>query len=426
MQEHQTETQTATPKKIWYKKLGEWRIKLLTQYPLLGWLLKASNYIIFGIIGAMFFGIWENKGWQIFQNQTSESDKYIAVVISDKSDESFTIPQEFRKGFGDEPDFKSLNSGQKIKYKKYDDLLSVEQAEIIAKQLISDPNCVLIIGNSTSTLTEVTLNTILNSKDSKPGFILPIATADNILDKAKDQDYNAIIRMMPNNEKQAFAINGFITKNFKTPKIAILVDEENLTYSKNLSQKISDKIINEKGSRGTVVLKKNYGNSNRFIDDYDRLVRNNQMPDIIIFVGISTNGSLLMEEINNLKINIPIIFTDGCTVNSLMNKSKSYPNYYYLSAVQKSIDESETPTYQPVGEDAKKLSRLIIDGIDGNITRESVSKFIMGIKDKKTEIMSNGKAGKYRFDEVGENLSIFWNVYHYQNNILIPEYESKQ
>lgn len=391
------------------------------KYPLLNLLIIFSFFILTTVISAII----SDKSTTKYKEITEEGDKYIAVAITNLSDETFTIPQEFRKGFGNNSGFESSASKQRITYKFFDDLLSDEQAKIIATQLINDPNCVLIIGNSTSSLTEVTLNSILSSKETKPGFILPIATADNIIAKAKDQNYNAILRMMPNNEKQAIAIKNFIFKNYENPKVAILVDEENLTYSKNLSQKISDKLISEKGNGGTVVLKKNYGNSNRFIDNYELLKLHSQLPDIIVFVGISTNGSLLMEELENLNLSIPIIFTDGCTVNTLMNSAKDYPNYYFVSAVQKPSNETDAPTYQPVGEDAQELSKLIIDGVEEEITRESVATYISTIKKGNSEIMSNGKAGKYRFDFDGENASMFWNVYHYVNGKLKLEYESK-
>ncbi|HZV69331.1 MAG TPA: hypothetical protein VFG10_07300 [Saprospiraceae bacterium] len=344
-------------------------------------------------------------------------DKYIAVVITQKSDATFTIPEEFRRGFGNEISFKTTYTTQNISFEKVDDFLSVEQAKIIANNLINDENCVLIIGNSTSQLTEVTLNEILSSQKIKPGFILPIATADNIIDKAKDQKYKAILRMMPNNDQQAKTIKNFIFKKFKIPKVMILCDEENITYSYNLSQKIADNIIL---SNGKIVLKKNYGNTNTFMGDFEYLRKYNLLPDIIVFVGISSNGSLLNEQLNGMKIDIPIIYTDGCTVNNLMEKSKNNPNHFFISAVKKANDEEEAPTYQPVGEDARDLAKLIIQRIKGNITRESVSSFIY--KNRDEIILNDGKAGNYSFDENGDNINMKWKVYSYLNGKLTMVY----
>lgn len=349
-------------------------------------------------------------------------DKYISVVITKKSDATFTIPSEFRTGFGDNDPFRSVHSQQIIKFEKMDDLLSAEQAEIIAKKLLDDENCVLIIGNSTSSLTEVTLNAILSSLNSKPGFLLPIATADNLIEMAKDQKYNAILRMMPNNDKQAKTIKNFIYNKIDKQKIkiAILADEENTTYSHNLSQTIADKIILNEGEdkEGIIVLKKNYGNSNRLINDFKLLKEFNQIPDIIVFVGISSNGSLLMEELKNLNIKIPVIYTDGCTVNNLMEKSKNNRNNYFISAVDIKRNDNKSPTYYPVGVDARKLARLIINKIPGNITRESVSEYIETIRKENTKMMDDGDAGNYQFDNNGDNTLMNWKVYSYINQEL--------
>lgn len=379
---------------------------------------RRFRWLIITLIVAIPIGIVE-----LFTQQSiiglingDRGKKYIAVVITNKSDATFTIPEEFRKGFDQkEMTFKSFHTNQNIEFRKDDDFLSVNQANIIVKKLIEDEDCVLIIGNSTSQLTEVTLNEILGTEETRPGFLLPIATADNIIDKAKDQNYKAILRMMPNNDKQARTIKDFIFQKYKTPKVAILCDEDNTTYSHNLSQKIADYVLL---NNGKIVLKKNYGNSNRFINDYEHLKKYGVLPDIVVFVGISSNGSLLKEELSELKIDIPIIFTDGCTVKNLMESSKNSSNYYFVSAVKKPKDEDDAPTYEPVGVDAKMLARLIIDKIDGNITRKNVANFIEKNRNQIT-LDEDGLAGKYNFDEAGDNVAMYWKVYSYKDGKLI-------
>ena len=357
------------------------------------------------------------KDWITVFKNGDRGDKYIAVVITKKSDATFTIPEEFRIGFKEQANFTSTYTGQHISYKYMDDFLSEKQAALIANKLVNDENCVLIIGNSTSQLTEVTLNEILRYGKNKPSFLLPIATADNIIDKAKDQDYKSILRMMPENNQQAKTIKKFIFSKFKNavPKVAIYCDEENTTYSYNLSQKIADYILL---SSGKIVLKKNYGNSNRLINDFERLKSNNILPDIIVFVGISSNGSLLKEELNSLNIKIPVIFTDGCTVKNLMDNAKNDSNLYFVSAVKKPTNENESPTYQPVGEDAKQLAELIINKIPGNITRASVSQYIAGEKSRQEIAVNTGKAGNYNFNGLGNNTEMYWKVYSYVDGKL--------
>ena len=387
------------------------------------WIGKGAWWLIGGVLLAII-------GWYLgktldWWSSGDREDKYIAVVITNKSDATFTIPKEFRQGFGDPVPFVSFGTKQNIRFEKMDDLLSSEQAKIIAQKLLADEHCVMIIGNSTSSLTEVTLNAIISSPGTKPGFLLPIATADDLIEMAKDQKYAAILRMMPNNERQAVTIKNYIYQRFnnKLIRIAILSDEENSTYSHNLSQKIADQIILDKkknSKEGIIVLKKDYGNSNRLLSDYNLLRQYNQLPDIIIFVGISSNGSLLMEELKSLNINIPVLFTDGCTVNNLMEKSASNPNNYFVSAVDIDLqnNENKTPTYNPVGIDARELAKIIISRISTNITRKSVTDYIDKMRKENIQMMDNGSAGNYQFDNNGDNMKMKWRVYSYINGKL--------
>lgn len=218
------------------------------------------------------------------------------------------------------------------------------------------------------------------NSNSKPSFILPIATADNLIAKAKSEEYKSILRMVPDNEDQATQIKSFIAKNTKNQNIAILVDEDNPTYSNNLSTNISAKVRN---NGGHILLQKKYGNSDRLVNNINDLKNNQILPEMIVFVGVSSNGLLLIDEMLSLDLNIPIIFTDGCTVEELINKSlKLKSQAYFLSAV--TVADASKPTYNPIGKDAYVLANSIIQSINDNITRETVSKYII---DKKQQII---------------------------------------
>ena len=135
-----------------------------------------------------------------------------------------------------------------------------------------------------------------------------------------------------------------------------------------------------------------------------------------------------MEELENLNIKIPVIFSDGCTVNNLMRKSKSNPNNYFVSAINfgEENEENLAPTYNPVGIDAQTLSSLIISNISGNITRESVAEYITKIRKENIQMMDNGANGsKYQFNANGDNMSqdMKWRVYSYINDNLEKVYE---
>lgn len=332
-----------------------------------------------------------------------KAEKYVALVISEaEGDESFKIPTEFLEGFTKDGVINNLD--ENIKIIRREDLYSIEQAKIVADELVEDENCILIIGNSNSQLTEITLNSILKS-DNRPAFLLPIATADNILLKAKTEKYHSILRMVPDNTNQASSIGNFILSK-KMNRIAILVDEDNSTYSNNLSTNISALVRN---NGGQIVLKRNYGNSNRLLNNIDELRNNGMMPELIVFVGVSSNGLLLIDEINSLKLNIPILFTDGCTVQTLIEKARKLPaETYFVSAVSE-----QSHTYTPIGIDASALAKLIIERIEGGVTRKKVSDYV---EKHRGEIVLTGKAGAYVFNADGNNTRMNFQVYPCRNN----------
>lgn len=356
---------------------------------------------------------WFVREWLTSKKDGDLSPKYIAVVMSG-TDRTFTIPLEFKQGFGDETKI-TTSKGQNISIEKKDDQYSIEQAKIIADKLVKDENCVMIIGNSNSQLTEITLNSILDYNGIKPAYILPIATADGIISQSTSEKYNSILRMVPDNQNQAKIVKRFIyNKIGSNAKVAILVDEDNQTYSKNLSKNIGSEIIAEDGN---IVLNQSYGNSQRLIGSYEILERKHLVPDVIVYVGISSNGLLLIEELKALKIKTPVVFTDGCTVKELIKKAGDFlgSDAYFLSAVSKS-EKSIEPTYEPIGKDAFALANKIIKFIDGPVTRESVSKFVSESKDKIT--LDAAFAGAYKFDPEGNNKEMNFKIYNYKDGAL--------
>lgn len=393
-----TEKETAKPTKTGGAKIGKGFLTFLKWFGLT---------LIVAVIG------WFVREYMTSKKNGDLSNKYIAVVMSG-TDKTFTIPLEFKQGFGDETKI-TTSKQQNISIEKKDDQYSIEQAKIVADKLVKDPSCVMIIGNSNSQLTEVTLNSILDYDGIKPTFILPIATADGIIAKSSSENYKSILRMVPDNQNQASIIKRFIfNKIGGKAKVAILVDEDNQTYSNNLSKNIASEIIAEDGN---VVLNQSYGNSQRLMGSYEILKRNGLLPDVIVCVGVSSNGLLLIEELKALKIKTPVIFTDGCTVEQLMKKAGQLlgSDAYFLSAVSKSVSGIE-PTYEPIGKDAYALANKIIKSIDGAVTRESVAKFVAEHKDKIT--LDAAFAGGYEFDPEGNNKKMSFKVYTYKDRVL--------
>jgi ABC-type branched-subunit amino acid transport system substrate-binding protein len=359
--------------------------------------------ISFLVVGAATWGL--TLALDKVKNDTVASitgDKYVAIVMS-KSDETFTIPDEFLTGFGSSAQL-TTRGGSVVKVSYKDDHYLPGEAERVAEELVKDENCVMIIGNANSALTQITLNTLIRSK-TRPAFILPIATASQLTAIAKSANYHAMLRMIPDNENQATQIKSFVAKNTPSQKVAILVDEENRAYSEDLAKKLSAKI---RKNGGNIVYKRDYGDANRLVDDLEKLTSQGATPEILIFVGVSNNGLILIDELVQFKVNIPVIFTDGCTVEEIINKAAGMPNEsYFLSAV--TIKEGQKKaTYEPIGSDAYKLTKTIVGGVADN-SREAIRNYVSAHKED--IVINGGDAGDYQFGPDGDNFKMCFHIY---------------
>ena len=372
----------------------------------------AISAIILSVIG---WGVSDFLSTQKKEAEiASRQQKYVAVIMS-TTDESFTLPTEFMTGFGSKQQVTDPSSrirtqdNEMVQIRYSDDNYSVAGARRLAQKLVADKNCVMIIGNSNSELTGVTLNEILESKDP-PALIMPIATVNNLTSIATDASYRAILRMVPNNKDQALQIKSFIASRAPRQRIVMLVDEQNTDYSNDLSSDIGAK-VRENG--GVIVLQKSYGNNSRLVD-YVGFIKHAKA-DFLIFVGVSDNGLLLIDDLAANNLSLPVIFTDGGTVNALIKRSAELPvDTYFLSAVGNSSDTTE-PTYKPIGADAYTLLVNIISGAKSN-TRESIRAHIE--YDKNSIVVTGGQAGDYKFNEEGENVALHFKIYRNNHGSL--------
>jgi ABC-type branched-subunit amino acid transport system substrate-binding protein len=343
----------------------------------------------------------------VFDFFSGNKSQYIAVVMSNNG-KAFTIPTEFLSGFGSESSLTSTK-GKSIQIRYKDDLLSEKHAKTIASGLFMDKDCILVIGNSNSQLTKATLEEFLRMqrlhKEYPPAYILPIATATEILSIAKEEKHEAVLRMVPDNDNQASVIKTFAANK----KVVILVDEENRIYSDDLSKSIAH---NMNKNNGRVIAMKTYGNTSRFTPLY-RGFDKKKLPELIIFVGVSNNGLLLIDELLHLDTDIPVIFTDGCTVDSLIKKASSLKgDKWVLSAVTLG-DKSNKPTYKPIGKDAYELVKRIVDGTK-NCNRNEIYEYI---KENKSYISyKGGDSGDYHFNDDGDNKKMVFHIYRVKAN----------
>jgi hypothetical protein len=347
-----------------------------------------------GIVGSIILpGLWEDI------KEFCASKPYVAIIVSKKTID-FEIPKDFMDGF----DEKMRNVGKylldkndrKVQLLHQEDFLSEKKTTIIANKLNSDKNCILVIGNSNSTFTNINLDIFLRS-EKKLAFIMPIATDENLLNKADAANYKGVLRMLPDNSRQADIIERLVSKFSFRRKVAIYGDEENQAYSINLSRDIADK-IRRKG--GKIVIEELIGPTNSFYNSVIKWTLERKRPEIIVYVGVSHHGLLLLDQLSELDISVPIIFTDGCLVKSLLINisSKFLGKAFILSPAEFKEEDLFLPSYIPIGKDAYMLASIIIKG--SNSTREGVLNYITN---HKKELSFVGEAGRYGFNLNGEN-----------------------
>jgi ABC-type branched-subunit amino acid transport system substrate-binding protein len=358
---------------------------------------------VFNGIGRAVIGDIYTKG----KNWFTRSNPYIAVVASKKSTD-FPIPEEFLRGFDEAfpggRTYVETREGKKVDFRIKEDLGSAEEAARIATELVADKECVLVIGNSNSTLTDVTLDIFLRSNDP-PSYILPIATANEIMTKAKTGGHGAVLRMVPDNARQAEVIQNLVKEIVPEPRVAIYGDQENSFYSLNLSRDIASRI---RSGGGHILIEEMIGPTNSIYSSIAAW-RSKQPPNVIVFVGVAHHSLLLIDQCRDLGIDAPIIFTDGCMVGSLLtNISKLSNRAFVLSPVGTHRLNEQIPTYEPVGKDAYGLASRIVNGCS-DCTRSGLRKYVT--EQKQAIQLLNGYAGEYRFDADGNNNSMTYKVY---------------
>lgn len=354
-----------------------------------------------GVTGAFFEEIyyWWRSG--------PDFEPYVAVVVSKESID-FAIPEEFLRGFQDGASegrtFIETRDGRKVDIRTLEDLGSVDEAARIAQQLVTDENCILVIGNSNSTLTARTLDIFLSSKNP-PSYVLPIATANDLITKARTAGHKGVLRMVPDNASQAEIIQRLVADLSPSRRVAIYSDEENAVYSMDLSRDVASRVRN-KGGR--VVIEEMVGPTNSIFNSLPAWERG-APPDVIVYVGVAHHGLLLIDQLSELNIQVPVVFTDGCMVEPLIDNISRIPNRaFVLSPVGTPSGTSQMPTYRPIGRDAFTLVSKILSSCS-DCTRENLRLHIAEHKDQ--IVVASGHAGEYRFNADGNNIGMSYKVY---------------
>ena len=368
--------------------------------PNIGWTLFGA---IAGVV--LFF-----PGQYIYNKAKSKVPRpYVAIVVETESVD-FPIPAEFFNGFqsmyvGGATYFET-HDGERVDIRLVEDLEAPEEASRIATDLASDKNCIMVIGNSNSTLTDKSLDIFLRSGDP-PTYIWPIATANELITKAHTAGDGAVLRMVPSNEAQAAMIQRLTKHLAPRGRVAIFLDDENPFYSTNLSRDIASKIRKEGGQ---IVIEEVLGQGNSIYPAVQAWNSAKSRPDVIVWVGVAHHGLLLIDQLAALGIKTPIIFTDGALVSELMDNITRIQNRAFVLSPVGLLQEtaSQMPTYKGIGKDAYQLAQLIIRNSD-DLSRSGLRK---NVSSHKEDIhLPNAEAGSYRFDVDGNNQDATWKVF---------------
>lgn len=398
----------------WFQGLGRWmKVLLIT----IAGILSIIGFILAHVINS---------------NPPQKSTQpYIAVVTSTKLPD-FGLARDFEEGFknkvkdysDDDETWLRTAAGKIVRIEYINDFGKIENAKKRAQDILNNEKYIFFVGNSDSTLTAQTIDVFIKRPLSAPAMIIPIATAVEPIDRANDAKYVSFLRMPPNNKKQAEKIVEVAIKKAvlnQPVRAAIYADLTNPIYSVNLSRDIAEN-IREKG--GAVLVEEligitHSGLTHSFFTSMP-IWHSKNPPNIIIYTGVFHHCKLLIDQISALEIKVPIIFSDGCMENKLL---------YYLDKTQltnkaflvlpvtvpgenksKEIRKEDMPSFSIYGHDAVLLIKRILDHKDlKDYTRSAVADFV---RTNRTQIsFENGKAGKYGFNDKGENAMIEFSVY---------------
>ena len=236
---------------------------------------------------------------------------------------------------------------------------------------------------------------------------MPIATDYSIIEKANENNYKGVLRMLPDNDKQAELIQRFISDKLqiKGHNVAIFGDDKNNLYSENML----DNVANRLRTTGNFVNDKIIGKSLPAPNELDNVVA-------VIYAGIPPRALSLQDDLQRLlKIGqkkIPLIMTDGCLGSSTFRPIQSVDSYI-LSPIHFEGLSDKSGSYKPIGNDTYELCAKILSM--SKPTRKSVYETIengRGSRDENKNYNIKSVSGKsYKFNADGNNEGWGYAVY---------------
>lgn len=343
-------------------------------------------------------------GFEIYERLPDPLTPY-AITVS-KAADSNTQPDEFHRGFATR--FRSLTERE---LQERDE--SLVDAETLANECLSDPACTIFIGNSTSTLTSRTLDVFLDHEDQadRPVFVMPFATATDLTRRAKERKYGGVIRLVPDNNNQADVIVSLLEQRLierqegdtDGPRVIIYIDEDNPTYANGLARAVASGV---RESGGYVLEEEHIGPSNSALPTLttwqDMKNGTTRLLDAVIYAGTAHHCLLLIDQMVQLRSDVPVVFTDGCSLQDFNERAKKLKGGAYLLAAAES--------YSTIGEDAAALLNALIRACP-NCKRSELTGYLARNKKNalmlsESDVSNSGRSRDYQFDFCGNNLGM--------------------
>lgn len=355
----------------------------------------AAVLLVLGIVGGAVY--------TRYYERAVEEHPYVAVILSDEQ-ENFTIPEELQEGIRSRGTVISTGNGPvQIRF-----FIGGREPQRIRRTVHDDclvnKDCIAIVGNSDSTTTTIMLAEILAFEGAKPTLLMPIATATSLTETAAREHYTQLLRLVPNNDIQARVIKSFMASRAGLDhRVTVIIDHDNPDYSKNLSDLLVDMVVKNGGVARTVTYL-----------DASTLEAEAARPDLgsddfFVFVGTSSSGLEVLNDMRRLNIRVPIILTDGNTVRELTNRSIGMPGVAYFLTPVDELNNVNEPAYTDIGRDTYGILSAIFEGTP-HLTRSAVAAFVT---EHKLDItLESGAAGKYNFDGNGENKGMEFHIFN--------------
>jgi len=266
----------------------------------------------------------------IFVGCNDKSDEEIKIgFIAGLSGKYSNLGSGVRDGLllaFDEVNYKIDN--KKIKIIQKDDMQNKDEAKKAITSLIKN-NVKLIVGNTTSSMTAISLDAIKNKKD----ILLFSATASSNDFTGKDDNFIRV-QLEQSTKKHIKAVNYLIKNNYK--KVYFIYDSTNMSYV-NGYKNIFQKLFISKGGE-------NFVGSSDINNEYKDILNdlNTKEYDMILVVANSIDSANIIQYIRLNKINKKI-FSSGWskTRNFIQNGGKAVEGVLFST----SYDEQSKDKY---------------------------------------------------------------------------------